>query len=273
MSEPRQTSDSTLLPRAPLNEMSFSIFTLEQLVDPFDIASVHGLFAADYPNVERAAPVSGPEQPELLGTPLALVDTDVGIPPRWWFIADEGDRLLQVQERFAAWNWRKQPPPNDSSYRGFNWSVEEAAKFFTVLKDAAEAAGRPTTISSSQVYYDDVIPLTTPSGDGIKLEAILANWRNVTQRQTLGWGLQWVEPLDSFGAQGQSMLVVRMALGTIVSQENSEPTPVLKLTFNASSVAVEWANYRSFFKAAHTHISERFRELLTEEAMAEFSRP
>jgi uncharacterized protein (TIGR04255 family) len=258
-----------LLPAAPINEMGISVFSTGQLVDPFRISELHRRFADEFPVVERQMPVVGMDNSEFVGAPPIMLPGDLGAPPRWWFIEESGERLLQAQERFLGWNWRRRA--RATSYPGFEKALDGASEYFRTISDfQLEHDQEVPSLTSAQVFYDNMIIMKPDGGEQRRVETVFRHWRSLEPRPAIGWNVNWLEPMNPENSEDRSVVAITMALGATIEPNHPEPRPVLKLAFNAVTGTVAWETLRSFALKAHDHISERFKSLLTDEILAEF---
>ncbi|WIW88938.1 TIGR04255 family protein [Sphingobium sp. V4] len=258
--------------RAPINEVGFFIATKDSLVDPFGAAEIHRSLEQTYPNVERQAPVGGLELGPFLGIPPVLDPSDNGVPPRWWFVSEDETRLVQLQERFAGWNWRRRGDLNSlSTYPGYDECSQAAASYFELINEWRKSHGLENPeIVGCNLFYDNIIPFESSVEEPRRIDEVLSNWRSTWKRPTAAWQVNWLEPIGDGGPDAKEAMSVVMRLAGLMREGDPAPLSALNIQFHLTSGKTNWENLWQFFEKAHAHVRVRFDELLTEQAKAGF---
>lgn len=271
-----ETADN-LIP--PINEIGFSVVANGTVVDPYDIRGLHDLFRAEYSIHSRQLPTVL-EAESFAKSAGTIADDDTGIAPRWWFENGDQNRLIQVQERFVGWNWRKTSGLlSRPQYPGFDSCLNEACdaidsvRAFRATNVETTASGSSTAPVACQLLYDNIIALQQ---GGRRLR--LSDFLNFLQPagdpvKTFGWNFGWVEPIDASSINdgdpvrldSDALLKVEAALLAALD-DSGEQQPVLRLQFVAYGAIREWGSVRPFFTRAHAHITSTLARITTEGA-------
>lgn len=275
MRELMTNHDSYLFDSPPVNEVGFAFVTDGPFVDPYDIRSLHDLFRGDYPKAERQSPVT-----QLEGAPLGfgqatISDEDQGVPPRWWFVANSGAEIVQVQERFLGWNWRRGVPADKRvDYPGFETLDSKARDALELLLEwRQENQGSVPPPAAAQLMYDNMICLRTEDGGTRRLAEVLKCWNSLEPAvPSFGWTLRWFEPMGEPGIIGEpldtskssAVVTVNLSLVGVISGDE-KPLPVLRVLFTALQTVSSWNDGFAFFHSAHDYIRNTFVRLITDE--------
>lgn len=274
-------SDPYLLDAPPVNEVGFSFATNGPFVDPYDIRAAHDLFREDYPKVERQIPVAQLDVVPLSLGHAVVGEEDVGVPPRWWFIAENGSELVQVQERFLGWNWRRGVPPDAKvDYPGFDTLHGKARDALNRLVEwNNEKNGSAIPPSVVQLMYDNMIVLRTDD-ETIRVGDVLECWNSSEPGvPTFGWNVHWYENMAGGTILGQpvdltkisAVLVVNLSLVGVISSQGS-PLSVLRMRFTASRSVSSWKDGFAFLPTAHDYIRKTFVRLVTDKIQASWGK-
>lgn len=247
-----------------------SAFTPASLVDSYDIRSVHDLYRDELPVVERHAPVAQLDVAGLVGAQIPPIETGAGVAPRWWFVAEEGSELFQVQENFVANNWRRQKvqPGAKVNYPGFDYLQNAMRRRVETLRTyhAAHSEGLVEPVAC-ELLYDNVIPLRFGDGPDLRVSDVLSEYdRAEPDRKLLGLQLNWIEKIDGLADDEKAILQIEIAIVAIMVDGSETPMPVVRILFRAGAMRSTWADTFTFFEVAHTHIRHRLMVLTTEEA-------
>jgi len=202
----------------------------------------------------------------MIGGPNAALDEGVGVPPRWWFICEDRSELLQLQERFWSWNWRRQDsaPGSPVAYPGFDAIKAKAQASIDELKNHGELIGKPfPNPGVCELLYDNVIPLS-PDNGSFRLADLLTEYTACPPKTKAGWQMAWHEPLgDATGPEVARILIV---LGGMVSPDATDVVQIAKMAFNVGSLVSSWDEAFDFYEKAHRFVRKRFLELTTDKA-------
>ena len=105
MDAPNTSHELVSFDHPPVQEIAFSV----QLVEPLSLEAMVDIgraLSASFPVWQMQPPL--PRMvPSVIGQPFSLI-ASVGVPlPRFWFVSEDGLRLVQVQEDRVAFNWRR----------------------------------------------------------------------------------------------------------------------------------------------------------------------
>jgi uncharacterized protein (TIGR04255 family) len=165
----------------PVSEVAVAIyFPALEGVNHFELAHLHELWRADFPKTEEhpTAPPVEIEAENALAMNIAMnirfafiSDGGAASWPRSWFVAESGDRLIQLQRDRVVVNWRRtdasQPYPHYSQLR---------ADIQRIAADVGDLVLRSTgaELRPSQVEVTYVNPIRT--GSGSSLSDWLRSW-------------------------------------------------------------------------------------------------
>jgi len=255
--------------RPPISEVGFSIASATPMFNPAEVARIHDRVRTNYPHLERQPPVIALELSPVLNIPPLVLDTDHGVPPRWWFQSESGRQLVQLQERFLGWNWRRQSGLQHSpDYPGFEKVYAEARKAFGAVSGAME--GSLPTLSGAQLMYDNVIPLLDQAGAALRLSDVIATWNPVDPPAPMfGWQSAWMEEITTdLLMPGNPLTHSNGVLQTQITQAgiiggDGEILPVVRIQFNAVRQVTSLEDAYSFFPRAHDYIRKTILRLTT----------
>lgn len=246
----------------PVTEVGFSIGTLDTIVlDPFNASVLHDAFSSDFPNVERREPTQGLPVASIMGSPPALLPSDLGVPPRWWFKSESDNEVLQMQERFWSFNWRRNPFGSAPvEYPGYDDLRSRAEGYANRLRNWHTTRGScEPAPASCELLYTDLIKISP----GRKMSDYFAFWEGDPSGgfRTAAFNLSWLEPV---GDEEKGTLNVSLSHVSPVTEEFPDSV-FFQVNFVAGAVATSWDEAFSFFDLAHGAIRNRFEYMLTDE--------
>jgi len=267
---PKSVQSELKFKKPPIWEVGFAVITQTPgVVDPYDVRGLHKAVEDVLPHVERQAPINTFEGLTYLSTVNTGLGEGAGVPPRWWFIADNQQELLQAQERFWAWNWRANGNVDGpKNYPGFDQLRLRARDAFDRTRIAIKKQGMSLPDPAAvELMYDNVIPLSGPGLDELKLRDVLAEYEPSPPGAKSGWQMMWFEPIDGVPEEQGHCRVAILLAGIAVPNEQ-EIRPIVRFSFHAASLEQTWDAAFDFFDLAHAHITKRLIDLTTETARA-----
>ncbi|QUT05191.1 TIGR04255 family protein [Sphingobium phenoxybenzoativorans] len=261
----------------PVNEVAFSAvmgpvnpaLLPSYALDLFDVAGTHRFFADRFPGVERQVPVGQMEVAGMLGAPPVLLDEGRGISPRWWFVSEDRSEVLQLQDRFWSYNWRREQPFSSEAYPGFDDISARAISTVETLWKASEAISKQTPVPAGcELMYSNLILMQDDVGNARRISDFLAFYSSTDTINKMGWNLSWNETI---GDSEAAMLRFKAGLGGFLHDDSAQVIPVLQLQFVAGRQVSTWEEAFSFYNVAHEYIIKRFNELTTEAAKKEWN--
>lgn len=252
----------------PVNEVGISVsFSERGAISDYHIESLHDLFRAELPSIERAFAAPGPEVLLMSGHPPLNIDPAIG---RWWLKSADDTIVLQLQENFIGLNWRRRSaldvPPE---YPGYDEMASRFHRYVGMLKAWHEDRGGtlPQPVAC-ELLYDDLVQFQ-PQTERAELSSILQFWPSQKQRM-VGWNTGWLEPLDGEGSDvamnGAVMRFAAMAATVTDPIAPATPRPIVRLSFVAMCPSDSWSGVAAFLQAAHAHIRTRFIDIIVPEA-------
>jgi hypothetical protein len=216
------------------------------------------------------------EAEQFTELPSALAESDSGVAPRWWFTSEAEDRIVQAQERYVGWNWRRNVSVyEDPKYPGFEACLKGASDAFEqIVEFRRTQAGLAPAAVSCQLLYDNVIPLR--QGDGfLKMSDVLDFLRPFDGKKTFGWRIGWIEPFNlasevaesSAVLDGRYNLRIEASLAATLGNDGA-PHPVIRLLMIATGPVESWDAVGPFFSCAHDYISSALVRITTAKARA-----
>lgn len=272
------TKDDFTFSRPPISEIGFGISTSNLATDLFKLETIRAEFADEHPRIERHAPVAGLENFPVLGIPPIILDNPAGLAPRWWLVSESGSEIVQLQEQFVSWNWRRADPFSvPVSYPGYEAVSEKAFNCFerlNALRKRDEPGGMVP--SGVQLLYDNLIPLRANDGAARRIGDVFALWASPADAPLLtGLQIGWREGFDpKTGGHASGM-----ALGSLLGElsgllsiqvthvalviADGEPVPALKVQLIATGRVSQWDEALAFFPVAHEIIRNAFLRIIT----------
>jgi uncharacterized protein (TIGR04255 family) len=124
-------------------EVALAIQFAETRLDTLDVAALGALVKDDLP--ERAEQPSRPPMEERFDEPPQAsfrFELLAGPPlPRFWFLSQDGSRLLQVQHDLVAYNWRRTDEGDD--YPRYSSLREALARYLQNVEKVLADQGKP----------------------------------------------------------------------------------------------------------------------------------
>jgi uncharacterized protein (TIGR04255 family) len=264
--------------RPPLWEVGLAVMAQGvPFYDPYDVRSLHEALGSSFPKHERQPlaippmqPYPTPRNPVAIGGPQQVIMPLNGLPDRWWFLAEHGRDLVQIQENLLARNWRRlEPLPAPiTSYPGFDSLFNDFQGVVRAVDGWNHSRGRampPPFICD--LLYDNLIPLMPEGGPRFALSDVFPAFGMKGEGLVFGLHTQWLERIDPHDTSKPPLLSIQALAGSPQVPLVDE-LPYVKLTFNARSPVSSWEEVWTFFQTAHARIRERLVELTSEECRA-----
>lgn len=262
--------ESSIKHRAPpINEVGLSVVTSTAgVIDPYDIKGLHDCFG-DLPIAERQPTIASMSVASMVGGGSNGFDLSKGHPQKWWFVSTDQSRVLQAQEDFFSYNWRRTGADFGEAldYPGFRKIFSEFSEHKTTLENWHKA--RETILpspSGCELYYEDIVPLIRKDGTKFSLSESLSEFNRVEkERLALGWSNGWFESIDGVDERNTSLLKIEINSLGVLDKNTLEQTPVLRFVWTAGAARSTWPDVMEFFGIAHDHVLRRFRALISDE--------
>lgn len=210
--------------------------------------------------MERVAPAPGPEILQIQGRPQLSLD---GQMSRWWLKSADERLVLQLQENFFGFNWRRiASRGGPSDYPGYDSLKHDFDRHLQTLREWHRQNGTslPSPVAV-ELLYDDIIEIQ-PTQERPKLSDFLSFWDYERDEAMFGWNAGWLEGIGN--AHPQQGRVMRFAAMQAGIPEGEALIPVIRLTFTAMGVVETFEDIDVFLADAHLHIRKRFIEVVTE---------
>jgi uncharacterized protein (TIGR04255 family) len=149
MSSATLPADPLTLRHPPLDEFVIGVqFRGDASDDAVALADFWPRIRADFPALEKQPPL--PPISEEFGAP-SPTETNIQLltsppPPRYWFISEDENRLIQLQPDRLLLNWRKRRP--DDQYPRYRILREEFRARYSDLLAALPPARQPEAVPS-----------------------------------------------------------------------------------------------------------------------------
>lgn len=239
--------------KPPINEVVLGVNFLPRL----DMLVPHfGRFwnevREQYPKVAHAAPLIPPGS-------VPLQDPSGTWLPRVWFLADDGSRIVQLQQDCLYVNWRQsdrdQPYPRFPAIRDEFYRVWELFQAFLVR----ETLGPPQATRMELQYVNAI-----PQGDGWQspadLGGVLRDFKWQSGSRYLPNPRRFAGSFE-FELSDGTNLQAKIGMGLRVADQRE----VLRLELAASSAVVEGMDLPAWVERAHEAIVQAFKDLTTQE--------
>lgn len=255
---------------APVWELSLSAVAASRTIySPYFIRDVHQGIAADYPSIERQAPFAGfgthPTPPAPLAQP-ELVFNSVATP-RWWFISEDGHKVIQLQEDFVAANWRRlSKSPAEAKYPGFAAQLGEFERWISLLQtvdsNRPEEFPFPNPVRC-EISYENMIPLQDSNGDALRFRDVLAVLQGDPRppQKVLGFQASWFSYLPDQSHEIAPEMQVNLQGGVSISDMDGN---FVRIQIVCRSPVETWEDCSAFFKRAHSACIDELFKLTTE---------
>lgn len=261
----------------PVTEVVVSVQfdTLPKLAIP-QLGLLWQRFRPQYPRTEQHPPLA--PIVERLGVRGVMNQVrfeflDGGPGVRLWFLNEQGDQLVQVQNDRFIRNWRRVPQAPTQEYPRFMGHVlprflEDYALFCGFLKD--EDLGEPT-VNQIEVSYINSIEANDIWRSHADLARLFRGWSgaDLTEHPVEVVNLQVGYQLADSDARFLGRLHVVLQSGfRVPNDESGEEKPVFALTLTARGRPIGDGNVGilAFIELAHNEIVTSFDKMTTEEA-------
>jgi uncharacterized protein (TIGR04255 family) len=260
----------------PINEVGLSVSTItEGVIDSYDVRGLHESFP-DLPNAQRQSSIGILELATLVGGGTNSLDFSNGPPQKWWFVSADDTRVLQVQDNFLSYNWRRGSsfPGDPVDYPGFEKIFEEYQERLALIREWHDRKGKSLPVPAGcELMYDDIIPLVDSNGQNFPLsEALVEFNRAEADRPSSAWSSSWFETIDGLPTGDPSTLRIQLYHLGMVKPETGENFPILKTTFTAGAARSTWEEVLEFFHIAHAHVQKRFLALIDPKVQATWNK-
>lgn len=249
------------LDNPPVWELGLTVQTATPgVMSNYDVRGAHDPFRDSYPKYSRNVAVDLRQQP-----PFILGFNAPEASDRWWFISDDEQRLIQLQENLIAVNWRRRRmPPEPSAYPGFQATLSRLRETIDALAAVrgSDAPPFPEPLAG-ELLYDNFLPLIGPGGETLSAYEIFAPVAVKFDPPITDFTTSWREALTQFGTDA-SLRINLQAL--VVGAPDEEPGPALRLNFQARCGARPWDDMLAFLDGAHAYVRRRFLDLTTDKA-------
>lgn len=171
----RSVSDLPSYSRAPVVEVALAVQYELGTVDFLDVANFRSRIRSDFPRSEEQPARPAMEEvfdPVIGALPFRLEMLAAPPMPRYWFLSEDGSRLVQLQHDLLAVNWRHLPEGDEyPRYESLRGEIERHLRTLdAVLSEEGKAGVRPNWCEVT--YINHVVP-EEPGGDRPPLEEVL----------------------------------------------------------------------------------------------------
>ena len=260
----------------PINEVGLSVSTMtDGVIDPYDVRGLHESFPG-LPTAQRQGSIATLDLATLVGGGTNSLDFSNGAPQKWWFVSADETRVMQVQDNFLSYNWRRGNafPGDPVDYPGFDKVFDEYQERLAQIRKWHDL--RRTTLpipAGCELMYDDIIPLVDSSGTKFPLSQALVEFNRAdADRTSSAWNAGWFETIDGLPAGDPSTLRIQLFHLGLIRPETGETFPILKTTFTAGAARSTWEEVSEFFRIAHAHVQKRFLALIDPKVQATWNK-
>jgi len=235
----------------PINEVVIATY----FKPPFDLRSEHiGLFwkqiKSEFPTVRQQPPV-GTEIP---------VGGDVFPMPRYWFTADDGISLIQIQKNAFMFNWRRQ----EDAYPRYHKIKPRFDRYYALFSEfiRAEVPSSEQAIDMCELTYVNAIQECDFWAGPQDTNKILPSFC-LLQPVVEGWDSVGFNCNFGFYTPERIHLQVAVRSGT-TSHANSTPILVFEIKATEQVGSIPKSAADRWFDRAHTAIMDCFLEITSE---------
>jgi uncharacterized protein (TIGR04255 family) len=256
----------------PINEVGLSVVSSTPgIFDPYDVRGLHSKFN-DLPVAERQSTLAALNVAALVGGGSNGFDLATGHPQKWWFVSNDQSHVLQFQEDFFSYNWRRVEAEfgQPVDYPGFNAILSGFREKLQILAEwhASRGSNLPDP-SGCELYYEDIIPLQFGDELSFTLSESLTEIDRVNRGSPVaGWSNSWFESIVGSGDQSTSTLKIDINSLGMFDKSRNKPIPILRVTWCAGAARSTWDEVIEFFGIAHDHVLARLQSLISAEVQA-----
>jgi uncharacterized protein (TIGR04255 family) len=231
-------ADAQVLPKfkaPPIAEVALAVQLEPGSISGLDAAQFRARVRDRFPKVEEHPPGSpmredfGPRA----GTPGFTFEV-VAPPamPRYWFLTEEGDQLIQLQHDFFAYNWRRWPT-GEGEYPSYDSLI---ADFRNLLSELVEMIGeehaKELSFNWCEVTYINHIEAVAGTEDLAAPEEVFAFFRDAGSAflptfEGAQGGVRYLIPGE--GEKPRGRLTVSLGSGT----RNTDDAPIWLMNLTA----------------------------------------
>lgn len=244
----------------PVEEVAFAAQFADPVFSFAEVAALRNLLAPRFPVVQQQPPLSRLSAPEEENTapPFRF---DPAQLPRLWFVASDGQRLVQIQDDRIAFNWRRLGRP--TAYPRYPLLREE---FAAILAEAFSIVGS-AAVDVCELTYVNELRLPTGSTTGfpplrrlVRVAAPAGPVSFLPEPDHQQWSARWLAPAGGAEKPAQLEVKVEPALS------RSDQHPVYLLTMiSRTAIAAGGEGVLSQLDWAHELIVRGFADLTTAE--------
>jgi uncharacterized protein (TIGR04255 family) len=257
----------------PINEIGLSVcIDSGSMLDAYDIRGTHDLFKSTLPVCERQASLATLHIAQLVGGASNAASVFPPTAQRWWLSSIDRNRVLQIQDDFFSFNWRRweKLPGEMIDYPGFSAILEEAKSLYAILELSKLSSGHSIpTISGCELLYDNMVLMKGVDGQLLKMSETLSEFTRADPSiPSMAWQSSWLERIPALANDDPSLLKVDINIMGLLDPKSEEMLPVARLMFTAGAARKCWPEAIAFFESAHDHIRKRFLTLIGDKAQA-----
>ena len=212
----------------------------------------------EYPSVEIHPPLGA------IGSGEPRYEELPSVQPRWWFVSEDGARLIQAQHDTIAVNWRNRsreklaPAVGYPGYTAMRAKAVETLKAWQGFSDVSELV-RPVC----SLFYDNVWPMA----EGDSTASVFRFWNNlgVTGHFT-GPEMNWTVAVQDERLSGPASISLTAEIGAM-NREN-EVVRVARVRLNATAHSADEAHMWVAFDVLHEQVLSYLDLLVTDEVLA-----
>jgi uncharacterized protein (TIGR04255 family) len=261
----------------PINEIGLSVCADSgEMLDAYDIRGLHNLFSSELPICERQATLGTLHIAQMVGGASNAANVFPPTAQRWWLSSEDKNRVLQIQDDFFSFNWRRweKLPGEELNYPGFDLILKEANRHYAMLERyKSDAGGAMPVLSGCELLYDNMVLMRSVDGQPLNMSDTLAEFsRADTSLPSMAWQNSWLERIPTLAEDDPSLLRVDINVLGLLDPKSEELLPVARLMFTAGAARGNWSDAAAFFKTAHDHIRKRFLTLIGDKAQAIWKR-
>lgn len=261
----------------PINEIGLSVCADSNgILDAYDIRGTHDLFRSEFPICERQASVGILHIAHMLGGTSNAANVFPPTAQRWWMSSNDNNRVLQIQDDFFSFNWRRweRLPGEEVDYPGFDTILAEAKNRYAMLERYKLDAGYAMpSLSGCELLYDNMVLMRGVDGLPLTMSDTFAEFsRADTSLPSMAWQNSWLERIPTLAEDDPSLLRVDINILGLLDPKSEEMLPVARLMFTAGAARGNWSDAVTFFETAHDHIRKRFLNLISDKAQAIWKR-
>ena len=256
-------SQAVTFENPPINEVVVSTYFNPQLVDlqPEHIGLFWGEIKEDFPSVHQQPPV---------GDTTILTSRELFPMPRYWFIAEDGINLIQIQRNAFMFNWRRRK----DEYPGFHNHIKPAFdKYYDIFSEfIRREIKNDLSVDLCELAYVNTLERceywSGPQDTMKVIPSFSIMHSGIDASESL-----WFNRQDAYEVSSGLQLNIGIRSGVVREQQQNTPALVFEIKAGGRPGRVEKPKADRWFERAHDAITQCFLGITSRDIQDHYWKP